>query len=281
MPSIDLKDINGIGSKTVETLKAANIRTIKQLSTISVAELESLDGIGPAKAKQFINEAKKKLNSTDGRTQLKDQSFVGPKRSILQEINAKIEKIHSRLENFDRRIEFIGNNLDLSREGNRKGEEDRNIRKTSALTQLKAEIINEIKDPEFFKNLIKEGIQNYLQKDQLPNKNQEIKTEKLMQLQEQVKILEQKFSSLATSFKSQQWSDKGDESSSAQAVERKNKPPIELKTSVDLEAATNTLTKPKKAPLQKSKTSDKKNASEPQVTIKKPIQNLEDRKSVV
>ena len=66
MTSDNLKDINGIGPKTLKTLKDANINTLEQLSTLSVYDLEVLDGIGTTKAKQFINEAKKKLKNSEG-----------------------------------------------------------------------------------------------------------------------------------------------------------------------------------------------------------------------
>jgi hypothetical protein len=65
LTSDNLKDINGIGPKTLKTLKAANINTLEQLSTLKVNDLQALDGIGTTKAKQFINEAKKKLKTSE------------------------------------------------------------------------------------------------------------------------------------------------------------------------------------------------------------------------
>jgi len=196
--SNNLEDIKGVGPKTLSVLKEANILTIKQLSELTVNELEHLDGIGSTKAEQFISEAKRKLGKSH--TSKNSETIEGDQQinhSIIQELQENIEKMNSRVERLDMKVGRFEKNTYNSEKTNQNKGDIQLFNQSSIIDQLKRELINHLKDPAFYESIFKNGIRTYFQDQQkVLEKSQKRQSAKILALKEQIKALQQQISSL-------------------------------------------------------------------------------------
>ncbi|TFF63639.1 MAG: hypothetical protein EU521_00855 [Promethearchaeota archaeon] len=116
MSSYDLQDISGIGNKTYQTLKNANIDTVEQLANSTVRELQKLDGIGKKSAEKYINGAKELLGRPVEKVVVRKSEVLPSKDSTIGGLQSDIRNIYSMLERFDKRIKNVENQLNISRE---------------------------------------------------------------------------------------------------------------------------------------------------------------------
>jgi hypothetical protein len=193
-----LEDIKGVGPKTLSLLKEANIRSIEQLSKLKVDELEHLDGIGATKAKQFIREAKKKLEESKiNKNSETIELTAGINHSIIQQLHKNMDRINTSIDRLDERIEVLERNHNTS-EGTEMKRGDINLfNQSSIIKELKQKLVKQLNDPAFFEKLFSNGIKTYFQEQQkLFQESQKRQSAKITHLKEQIKLLQQQISLL-------------------------------------------------------------------------------------
>ncbi|MEJ2252263.1 MAG: helix-hairpin-helix domain-containing protein [Candidatus Lokiarchaeota archaeon] len=72
--SFELKDVKGLGQKTVENLKVAGIDTVEKLANIELEKLLEVKGIGKTTGKKYIDQAKELLSQEDTKKEQEDIS---------------------------------------------------------------------------------------------------------------------------------------------------------------------------------------------------------------
>lgn len=73
---MSLKDVKGLGSKTVKNLEKAGINSIEELANSGIDDLTEIEGIGKASAKKFIENAKSLLEEKPEKEEKEEEEKI-------------------------------------------------------------------------------------------------------------------------------------------------------------------------------------------------------------